>query len=116
MELVGAREDQFPIFYHGRSFKENVELILTTILLYKQNYQTLNQLRDHMEVYRSVTRCFDSQGIVVNEKAHMDELQGQLLAINRVISTQFVRWWCLKVFRHLKSIDKIINQNEEINR
>ena len=101
----------FPHLYDGRNFQQNIDLILTALIIYKNGYMTITELSSTMDLFKkftmktvsidgTITKANDA--IMISEHGLLDRLIQSMRYINKVISPSFIRDWCLKTCRHLK--------------
>jgi uncharacterized protein YjcR len=48
-------EKDFPQIFEGRNFLTNTQLILTALLIYKQNYMSVQEIANVMDLFKKFT-------------------------------------------------------------
>ena len=105
-------EQSFPHVYEARTFEENKQLILTALIIYRQGYLTINEIQNVLDLFKKFTRRQPTQEgdvreadkiIKIIEYGVMERLIKSMIGINKVLSTAYVRDWCLKCCRWLKA-------------
>ena len=98
--------------YEARTFEENRDLILTSLLIYRNGYLTVSEIANVLDLFKKFTMrppTLDGtlresdKSIRIIEYGAIERLVKSMIAINKVISPAFVRDWCLKCCRWLSA-------------
>ena len=85
---------------------------MTALVIYKQGYMNVQEIANVMDLFYKFTMKVELEDgtykeeddvLLLSEMGLVERLVQGMRYINKVISPAFIRDWCLKCCRHLKS-------------